>query len=311
MPCPFLKESRVRYCHASPVRKLIASEANGSPAGSEEKCASGMFEQCTVYLRAGAQPAAANADGRCPYLHESLAQYCSAAPVTRFIPYSESRLSRCAGGGHAYCELFSEIAHPLAAAARDPEVEGIRTPERLYYSRNHMWLELDSNGGCHVGIDAFFGRLAGRIDRIHFLTTKGMHKPTVMLTVNGVDWPLVFPNPLLIGGANLYLRSHPERLVDDPYRRGWLFEGWELPSGAGACAGLMHGPQARAWMEEEVHHASRTIQELLAERQPLEARLLNDGGIFTPGVAQQLSREELMRLLHRFAGAESGWDRNS
>jgi hypothetical protein len=64
-------------------------------------------------------------------------------------------------------------------------------------------------------------------------------------------------------------------------------------------------------MEEEVHRASQTIHELLAEHQPADACVVNDGGSFASGVAQQLGREELMRLLHRFAGAETGWERNS
>jgi glycine cleavage system H lipoate-binding protein len=312
MRCPFLKEAQVRYCHASAVRKMIASSvpagALGAAAALEEKCASSRFEECRVYQDAAPQPAP---NGTCPYLHESLVQYCSAAPVQKYIPYSESRLSRCGGDAHTYCELYLQLAHPQAEARTDPDVEGIPVPERLWYSSNHMWIEVDDNGVCHVGIDAFLARLAGQLDRLHFLTVKGMHRPTVMLSINGVDWPLVFPNPMLISGANLYLRSHPERLIADPYRSGWLFEGWELPSGAGARSGLLDGRRARAWMEEEVHRASQTIHELLAERQPPDACFVNDGGVFAPGVARQLAREELMRLLHRFAGAEMGWKQDS
>jgi glycine cleavage system H lipoate-binding protein len=312
MRCPFLKEAQVRYCHASTVRKMIASNAPAGVAGMadplEEKCGSARFQECGIYRTVGGQN---TANGSCPYLHESLVQYCSAAPVQKYIPYSESRLSRCSGDAHTYCELYLQLAHPQTEGSADPEIEGIRVPERLWYSRNHMWIEVDDHGVCHVGIDGFLARLAGEIDRLHFLTLKGMHRPTVMLTIHGVDWPLVFPNPLLISGANLYLRSHPEKLITDPYRSGWLFEGWELPSGEGALKGLLNGRQASAWMEEEVHRASQTIHELLAEHQPADACVINDGGSFASGVAQQLGREELMRLLHRFAGAETGWERNS
>ena len=72
--------------------------------------------------------------GRCPFLHESLVQYCGAASLTKYIPYSEAVLSHCGTESHRYCELFLAFAHPGAAAPAEtahPDtgetVEGVRS----------------------------------------------------------------------------------------------------------------------------------------------------------------------------------------
>ena len=107
MTCPFLKEAQVKYCQTAPFRKLIPL-AQASTA--QEKCSCGTFASCAVYR---IQPANGEASGVCPYLRESLMQYCAAAPVTRFIPYSESLLSRCGNDTYQDCELYQGMAHPV------------------------------------------------------------------------------------------------------------------------------------------------------------------------------------------------------
>src|SRR4051794_32653951 len=88
MTCPFLKEAQVKYCLASPVRKLIPIAA---AARADEKCGSPDHATCPVYRT---QPAEQVTAASCPYLGESLMQYCGAAPVAKMVPYSESLLSR-------------------------------------------------------------------------------------------------------------------------------------------------------------------------------------------------------------------------
>src|SRR5450631_156774 len=104
MTCPFLKEAHVRYCRSSTVRKLIPLAAGRS----DEKCSSGSHASCPVYQ---SQPEGLTASGPCPYLRESLMQYCGAASVAKFVPYSESLLSRCGNDGYRYCELYLAMAH--------------------------------------------------------------------------------------------------------------------------------------------------------------------------------------------------------
>lgn len=61
------------------------------------------YAACVVAKQHGMRVAM---ESRCPFLQESQAQYCSAAAVTKFIPYSEAHLSRCGGENHRTCGVY-------------------------------------------------------------------------------------------------------------------------------------------------------------------------------------------------------------
>src|SRR5204862_222433 len=99
MRCPFLQEAQVKSCQASEFRKMIVR----NPAISDEKCSSPAYVTCSAAQQhCGEAPP----QDHCPFIRELLVQFCSAAPIARYIPYSESSISRCGGAGHRYCELY-------------------------------------------------------------------------------------------------------------------------------------------------------------------------------------------------------------
>ena len=282
MTCPFLKETQVRYCQTSAVRKVIPLAQAGR---ADEKCSSADHASCPVYRT---QPQEQPASGPCPYLGESLMQYCGAAPVAKLIPYSESLLSRCGNDGFRYCQLYLAMAHPNVEAE---EVDGTPLPGWLKYSANHMWLDVTDDGVCHAGIDAFLSRALGKIDRISYVWLKGHHRPTAVLTVEGLNLEVVFPNPFLLTNCNLYLRADPSPLTSQPYTGGWLFEGVPEP---GALDNLLEGAGARTWMERE----QRRINEFLQQQHSLPTAA--DGGQFVTGLARVLDRGQMLALFHEF-----------
>lgn len=283
MPCPFLKETQVRYCETSAVRKMIPLPEAG---GAEEKCSGPEHVSCPVFH---AQPERPSELGLCPYLRESLMQYCGAASVAKFVPYSESLLSRCGNDSYRYCELYLDMANP---AVPSHDVDGIAMPERLSYSANHMWLDLTDDGICHVGVDAFLARVLGDVDQISFPSQKGRQHPTVALSVAGIDLQLVFPNVLQLTNCNLYLRANPARLTSEPYTGGWLFEGVSEPATGDR---QLNGAAGRAWMAEE----HRRINEYL-QQQFSPGLLAADGGLFSAGLARHLEREQTLALFNEF-----------
>ena len=218
-------------------------------------------------------------------MRESLMQYCAAAGVTKFVPYSESLLSRCGGDGYRYCELYLAMAHPELPA------EETALPGWLRYAPNHMWLDVGEDGGCHVGIDAFFCRVLGKVERISYVWLAGKHRPAAILTVAGADLEVVFPNPLQLTGCNLYLRADPGRLTAEPYTGGWLFEGRAL---AETTENLMDSAAARAWAERDERRMNEFLQ------QASGGHLAADGGTAAPGAAATLDREKLTELFHSF-----------
>jgi glycine cleavage system H lipoate-binding protein len=208
-------------------------------------------------------------------------QYCQASSPTKLIPFSESEFSSCADGGYRFCDSYLALERPHGAHS---------APAGFLYAPNHFWLAADESGQCHIGIDAFLADVAADVEGVTFVTTHGTHRPVIALTVHGVEWPMTFPNPLLIQKVNGCLRSDPKRILADPYGSGWLFAGWELP--LRTRAGLIGGAPAAAWQAEEQERLAQEIHQTL--------NLSCDGGKPVRGVGGLLSRQQLVCLLQHF-----------
>ena len=280
MTCPFLREAQVKYCRSAAVRKLIPLT---TPANTDEKCGSPEHASCAVFAQHKEDDEPAT--GACPFLRESLMQYCGAAPVAKFVPYSESLISRCGNDSFRYCEVYLGMAHPDVGA----EGDGLATPGWLRYSSNHMWLDVTEDGVCHAGIDAFLSRALGKVDRISYVWQKGARRPAAVLTVNGIDLEVAFPNAMMLTGCNLYLRADPARLASDPYTAGWLFEGTPLEE---TGRDLMDSRTARDWMHDEQARMNEFLQQ--------QTGCTADGGTFAAGLARVLDREQMLTLFHEF-----------
>lgn len=272
MACPFLKEGRGLYCHAAPVGKMILEGPGYSGGGL---CESREYFRCDLVRSDGML------QDRCPHLEEVHVQYCGVSTPTKLIPFSESQSCTCTSGGYRYCESYLALARPHGA---------IPAPTNLLYSANHFWLDADESGACHVGVDTFLANVIGKADGITFVTTHGTQQPTIALTVHGVEWPMSFPNRMIIEKVNGHLRGDPARMTADPYGSGWLFSGWELPGQT--RAGLITGAPAAAWQDEEQALLVQEIHDAL----PVPC----DGGHPVKGVGQLLPRQQLVCLLQRF-----------
>jgi len=277
MPCPFLKEGRARYCHAAPVKKLILDGPGATEAG---RCASPEYLRCDLVVK--------NAPhlSRCPHLEDIRVQYCGVSPVTKLVPFSDSELSSCTGNGFRYCDSYLSLARPHATAPG----------AQLLFTSNHFWLDAEDSGLCHVGLDGFLANVAGSVEGVTFATLYGCHCPALSITVHGIEWPMSFPNPLVIQKVNSRVRSDPARLTKDPYGSGWLFEGYELPGRT--RTGLVSGEQAAAWQAEENRRLTSEIHDRHAPG--------CDGGSPVRGVAGLLSRQELVCLFQHFF-SQRGW----
>jgi glycine cleavage system H lipoate-binding protein len=307
--CPFLREEQVKTCQAAPFRKSLA---RSTTTENGERCTSPDHATCPIAPPSHeAHPDAS----RCPFLSESLAQFCAASPRTRYVPWSESPELRCTHDGHRFCELFLAAAGPAARgpalpSADHPEeaeaalIEGVLVPGWLYYADNHMWLDEGDDGLCHVGLDAFLTQQVESVERLTFLTVKGAVRPTAVLTVRGVDLTLVFPRRLPLVAANMRLRSHLDRLVADPYGLGWLFtarwdEGRRAHPEPPLGTGLRRGRAARAWMASEVRRLATVVHERHLHSHT-EAALPADGGHPAPGLLRRLEHEEVLRHFATF-----------
>lgn len=321
--CPFLREAQVKSCAASGVRKLIVRLPDHA---ASERCSSAGYEQCPSAKQYRSDVVSTS---HCPFLQESLVQYCSAAPVVKYIPYTESVLSRCGSGQHASCELFAAMA--MAGAGTAPgngsgrragsgsfEADGerpavtARYPERLWYAPNHMWLDTGPGFSWRIGMDSFFASVVGEVDRVEFPAKRGHRVPEVRVTAGGIAFTLSFPRTLLITEFNMYLLSSPSNILGDPYRTGWLFRGLDpgdgSPSERPAIAdGLLPGREAGRWAAREEERMTAFVHDVRNRGE--HAVTMADGGRYQDRLFGCLEREQKRELVARFFGPGAGRER--
>jgi glycine cleavage system H protein len=315
MKCPFLKETRVKFCQISPIKKMIVSDQGESES---EKCSTSLWTSCPV---AQQRVKGTTVHAQCPFLQESLVQYCSLSSVTKFIPYNEAPFSRCTNTNHRYCEDYLSLEKPDSSSdssmrsdtendeddsGKEYRIDGMRIPHKLKYSHNHMWVDESEDGLCHVGVDAFMTKVLGEIEAVDFITTKGVNRPTAVITVNGIDLEIVFPNELLITGMNTYLRATPEKISSDPYGAGWLFEARETKH-PNTNVSLFHGRAALQWMKDETDRMTQFVHNDIQHSIIGDKILMADGGSFVDDLAKHLRREELLKLFHNFFSPYVNW----
>lgn len=319
MKCPFLRQTRVKYCQASAYRKMIVE--TGSDV-SHELCGTPRYAECLAAADRlhGLPPAS-----RCPFLHEADVEYCGAVSVPRYVPASDALLSHCASGAHLYCDIYltyadpegerlprecaAAVAHEISNGGGTAYVDGVPIPLHLWYTRNHLWLDVTEDGACHIGVDGLLARVVGELRGVAFPTSHGTGRPVAVLAMPGVDFPVVFPNEVSSLEPNVYLRTNPEKIVSDPYGAGWLFAGREPFTidgevGASVRHGLMPGSQAVEWFRSEWDRVSRFAHELIAREGSLGVAMA-DGGTLAPGFAKYLDRDDLVDLLTVFFGPAS------
>lgn len=310
MRCPYLKDARAKYCRVSAFKKMIVQ----TPGQTEpERCSTPSYLDCSVARHHGEL---LPLQSFCPYLQESPVQYCSAASLTKFIPYSAAQLSPCGGESHRYCEFYlgidsedraaapQESAPVVMQAEQKDFIEGVEIPRRLAYSANHMWLDITEDGSCHIGFDAFLVKVFGGFDKLSFVTIKGIDNPAVALTVLGIDLRMVFPNRMLVTRTNGQLRAKPEKLPAAPYTLGWLFEGADVQPGE-VRAGLIQGAETHLWIQREMHRLSEFVQSRLFSYPQRERRKLLKAGL-GEGLMRRLRREDIICLFDEFFAPQAG-----
>ncbi len=283
MQCPFLKETRVRWCRAAGIRKPIPEPQSDDAAC---RCLDERFRECRW-----ASPEARRSAPPCPHLEHALVQYCEAAPLTRFVPFSEPLLTRCGSDAHRYCDFYLDILRAARLPLRDHE---FAAPEDLLYTRNHWWVDVQSEGMCHAGIDAFLARLLGEVERVRVLAPRGGGCPAAVLTCRGRDFTATFPAPVRVEAVNAHLRLEPRRILREPYSAGWLFRGRASEEQMAALRAALIGPEeAKRLMEEDARRVNEMVQSLRLEG--TEAAMA-DGGLFEEGLLGVLEADEAFRL---------------
>jgi len=160
-----------------------------------------------------------------------------------------------------------------------------------------MWMDKIGARQCQIGIDGFLAGLVGSVDHLSFLTVGGACRPTVVITMKGIDLRLAFPARIVVTAANLYLRAEPARLTADPYGAGWLFEG--EPEDAGQVErSLITGAAVTSWIKEDTRRLEAWLQERVT---PSDIRRrFRAGEALSSCWLDHLSREDLLSVFDQF-----------
>lgn len=316
--CPLLREAQVKSCQASAIRKQVLRYAESS---GEELCSSRNYDSCPLVKECHEEH---SAHLRCPFLHESLVQYCAASPVTKYVPYSESLITRCGTRNHHYCPVFISHSRPVhisgdsddaesrRADCGDLLVEGLPVSSHLRYTPNHMWLDLEPDGDVHIGLDAFVGHVLGKIESVCYFPNTSNGRPAAVLSTRGIDLPIVFPFDMKIFTTNTNVRSHPAYITDHPYTLGWLFEGKinmkSKPSGQNEDLGLIEGSEIVPWFQSEITRLTNVIHNHILPRHSSFKGAMADGGALSHDITSHLDREEVLFLFNEFFSPSRLWE---
>ncbi len=106
MRCPFLDEATVWFCAVSPYQKMVPSL---SVSRTDQRCTSQRYVDCPL---AQEHHDEAPPSSSCPHLREARVQYCTAAPVKKFIPMSDDLPCRCATEAYQQCPCYLQWVSP-------------------------------------------------------------------------------------------------------------------------------------------------------------------------------------------------------
>lgn len=153
------------------------------------------------------------------------------------------------------------------------QVKGFEVPMGYYFHNGHAWARIESGGNIRVGLDDFSLKLLGKADAFDLpLMGKELDQGKagwgLKRKENNAD--VLSPVDGVIMEVNSKVRETPDLANRQPYSDGWLFM-VRTPDVKGTMKKLMIDQNSLTWINEEVSHLERMIEEVAG---PLAA----DGG---------------------------------
>ncbi|MBW2038826.1 MAG: glycine cleavage system protein H [Deltaproteobacteria bacterium] len=262
--CPFLKEEKVAFCKAFPIRKMLPFDRLYL---KDNLCFGKDHTQCPIYQ----EKEGSKVSGRkvCPFLEVEAMIYCEVYPVKKMIPSSAFRLEcPCTTEAYIDCPAYQRIAQGDLPSSEDEAitVRGFLLDDTVYYHKVHIWLQR-VDGKLRVGLDDFGQWLLGQIEEVTLPCQGGRVEPAhPLVRVSCAQGTAEIPSPLsgTVVGVNEGLRRDSSLINTDPYGQGWLLEvqpvKGELARLDRQAEGFFSGREARNWLEKEVDRLHCILQ---------------------------------------------------
>lgn len=294
--CPFLKDEKVAFCKAFPVKKMLPFERLYL---KDNLCLREAHTQCPVFVEKEGDRASRRKT--CPFWEVEEMIYCEVYPVKKMIPSSAFRLEcPCTTEAYIDCPAYQKIAQgDIAPAQGAIEVRGFLLDDTVYYHQGHLWLQR-VDGKLRVGLDDFGQWLLGDITEV-ILPNQGGHVESghPLVTLRCVQGTAHISSPVsgTVVRVNEEVRGDSSIINSDTYGQGWLVEVQparrELSRMDRHREEFRYGYEAQSWLKREVDRLHYILQTDIGVT-------MTDGGELSKNVHEALGPKHWSLLIKTF-----------
>jgi len=180
----------------------------------------------------------------------------------------------------------------------------LRTPEGIFFTKSHTWLNLFPSGKIQLGTDDFIGSMLEN-PQVALLKKAGdkIRKGDPLLALSENNRLLTIQSPIdgEVLASNDNLTLHPELLKTRLFSDGWAYS--IRPSQMAELKNLLLGTESRNWMRQEFNRLRDFLvgAEVVAGNSPA---YLHDGGAPVQGVLRHMDSEVWRNFEQEFLQAE-------
>jgi glycine cleavage system H lipoate-binding protein len=142
-------------------------------------------------------------------------------------------------------------------------IDGLMWRSGIYFAPGHAWLQAREAGALRIGLDDLAQHVLARITEV-ILPEPGqfVRAGETAAVIRCGKRCAVIPAPVAgrVMAINRRVVSHPARLHNDPYGRGWLYA---VKPEDTAYARLPYGHDSRAWFSREAVRLSQFFEHQL------------------------------------------------
>jgi len=299
--CPFLKDQKMAFCKAFPVKKMLPYDRLYL---DDNICMKEEHRTCPVYRGKEAEQRFGHSSNKkaCAHLEVEEVIFCGVYPVKKMIPSSAFKLEcPCTTAAYIDCPAYRQIAQGDCASSEMTmsTVRGFLLEDTVYYHRGHLWLQR-LNGKVRLGLDDLGQWLLGDIEKITFSRCTGWVKrnqPLLRISCSNGTAEIASPFSGQVTEVNEVARQDSSMISTDPYGKGWLVEllpaEGELTRLGQQAEGFFTGPDARQWLEKEVDRLHGVLGTDIGVT-------MSDGGQVTSNLRDAITKKQWNILIKSF-----------
>jgi glycine cleavage system H protein len=196
--------------------------------------------------------------------------------------------------------LYRRVKERKALPATAPSaVRGypLRTPEGVFFTKSHSWLNLFPSGKVQMGVDDFVGTMLDKPE-VGYLKKTGdtIRKGEPVLVLRQNDHRLTICSPIEgeVLATNQNLEHHPEYLRTSLFSDGWAYQ--IKPARLSDLKTFLLGPETGRWMRQELGR----LRDFLSGACGQAAFALQDGGMPQPGALAAMDAEDWQEFEREF-----------